>query len=114
VLRAPLREDEVVGLARLAEHGAELFGARDPAAVLSAGTRLRFAAERGGYRLELPLPHAEAGAVDVAKREGALFVSTGALRRTVALPRPLARAALASAKLSAGMLVVRFEPEAGA
>ena len=114
VLRAPLREDEVVGLARLAEHGAELFGARDPAAVLSAGTRLRFAAEPGGYRLELPLPHAEAGAVDVAKREGALFVSTGTLRRTVALPRPLARAALASAKLSAGMLVVRFEPEAGA
>jgi arsenite-transporting ATPase len=114
VLRAPLREDEVVGLERLAEHGAELFGARDPAGVLSAGSRLRFAAEGGGYRLDLPLPHAVAGSIDVAKREGALYVSTGAMRRTVPLPRPLARAALASAKLAAGMLVVRFEPEAGA
>jgi arsenite-transporting ATPase len=113
VLRAPLREDEVVGVLRLAEHGAELFGARDPAGVLSEGSRLRFAAEAGGFRLELPLPHAEAGAIDVAKREGALFVSSGGMRRTVPLPRPLARAALASAKLAAGMLVVHFVPEAG-
>jgi arsenite-transporting ATPase len=112
VLRGPLREDEVVGLARLAEHGAELFAERDPAALLAPPERLRFAKDEGGYRLELPLPHADPGAVEVAKREGALFVAAGGVRRSVPLPRPLARAALGSARLVAGTLVVRFVPEA--
>jgi arsenite-transporting ATPase len=112
VLRAPLREDEVVGAARLAEHGAELFAGRDPAAALSGGSGLRFARDAKGLRLELPLPHAEPGAIEVAKRDGDLFVAAGALRRCVPLPRPFARATLAQARLSAGRLVVRFEPEA--
>jgi arsenite-transporting ATPase len=112
VLRAPLREDEVIGVARLAEHGAELFAGRDPAALLSLGAGLRFARDGAGFRLELPLPHAGAGAVEVAKRERELFVAAGGLRRCVPLPRPLARAALVKASLAAGRLVVRFEPEA--
>jgi arsenite-transporting ATPase len=114
VLLAPLREDEVVGLPRLAEHGAELFGERDPAARLAAGSRLRFEKDGDGYRLELPLPQATPGAVEVAKRAGELFVRAGSLRRSVPLPRPLARAALGTARLAAGMLVVRFVPEADA
>jgi arsenite-transporting ATPase len=114
VLRAPLREDEVVGVAGLAEHGAELFGGRDPAARLAEGPRLRFAREGASLRLELPLPGAESGAVEVAKRGGELFVRAGSLRRSVPLPRPLARAALGTARLAAGTLVVSFVPEAGA
>jgi arsenite-transporting ATPase len=114
VLRAPLRDDEVIGLARLAEHGAELFGERDPAALLAPPSRLRFAKDAEGLRLELPLPHADPGAVEVAKRDNELFVAAGALRRAVPLPRPLARATLATARLAAGTLVVRFVPEAGA
>jgi arsenite/tail-anchored protein-transporting ATPase len=114
VLRAPLREDEVVGLERLAEHGAELFAGRDPAARLVTRRGLRFARDGDGFRLELPLPEAEAGAVEVAKRGGELFVSAGSLRRSVPLPRPLARAALGTARIAAGVLVVRFVPEAGA
>jgi arsenite-transporting ATPase len=114
VLRAPLREDEVVGVAGLAEHGAELFGGRDPAARLDEGPRLRFAREGASLRLELPLPGAESGAVEVAKRGGELFVRAGSLRRSVPLPRPLARAALGTARLAAGTLVVSFVPEAGA
>jgi arsenite-transporting ATPase len=114
VLRAPLREDEVVGVAGLAEHGAELFGDRDPAARLAEGPRLRFAREGASLRLELPLPGAESGAVEVAKRGGELFVRAGSLRRSVPLPRPLARAALGTARLAAGTLVVSFVPEAEA
>jgi arsenite-transporting ATPase len=114
VLRAPLREDEVVGAPGLAEHGAELFAGRDPAARLATGRGLRFERDGDGFRLELPLPQAEHGAVEVAKRGGELFVRAGALRRSVPLPRPLARAALGTARLAAGLLVVRFVPEAGA
>ena len=115
VLRAPLREDEVVGLARLAEHGAELFGGRDPAAVLSTGARLRFArrgraASASSSRSRTPRP-ARSTSRSARVRSSS---RRAAMRRTVPLPRPLARAALASAKLAAGMLVVHFEPEAGA
>jgi arsenite-transporting ATPase len=113
VLRAPLREDEVVGVAGLAEHGAELFDGRDPASRLATDGRLRFTRDGGVFRLELPLPGAEAGAVEVAKRGGELFVRAGSLRRSVPLPRPLARAALGTARLAAGKLVVSFVPEAG-
>jgi arsenite-transporting ATPase len=112
VLRAPLREDEVLGLADLAAHGGELFGARDPAARLARGPRLRFRRDAEGYRLDLPLPHAEAGALEVSKRDGDLFVAAGALRRAIPLPRSLARSSLAGARFQGSTLVVRFRPEA--
>jgi arsenite-transporting ATPase len=112
VLRAPLREDEVVGVDALAAHGDELFGDRDPSALLSPGARLRFARDARGLRLECPLPHAEAGSLRVAKRDGELFVGTGAHRRAIALPRPFASASLGAARLRGGTLVVRFEAEA--
>jgi len=110
VLRAPLRDDEVIGLAALARHGAELFGRRDPTARLQCGSRLRFRHDAEGLRLELPLPHAEAGALHVAKRHDELWIAAGSLRRSLRLPRALARASLATAQLAAGTLVVRFEP----
>jgi arsenite-transporting ATPase len=110
VLRAPLREDEVIGAAGLARHGAELFGRRDPGAVLQAGPRLRFVRDADGLRLELPLPHAEPRGLEVSKHEDELWIGTGAQRRAVKLPRPLARASLATARLAGGTLVVRFQP----
>ena len=113
VLRAPLREDEVVGLARLAEHGAELFAGRDPAALLSPGAGLRFVRDAEGLRLELPLPHAEPGALEVSKRDDELWIAAGGVRRAFKLPRPLARASLAAARLASGRLVVRFVPGPG-
>ena len=109
VLRAPLREDEVVGVAALARHGAELFGRRDPGAVLQTGPRLRFVRDDEGMRLELPLPHAEPRGLEVSKRDDELWITTGAQRRSVKLPRTLARASLRAARLAAGTLVVRFE-----
>lgn len=110
VLCAPLREDEVVGVSALARHGAELFGRRDPAAVLQSGARLRFVRDEAGLRLELPLPHAEPRGLEVSKHDDELWIGTGAQRRAVKLPRPLARASLAAARLAEGVLVVRFEP----
>lgn len=108
VLRAPLREDEVTGPEALADHGEALFGACEPDAVLSRGEGLRFARAGGGYRVDLPLPGARADALDVVKVEGELIVTTGGLRRALALPRRLAPLALRSARLESGRLVVQL------
>jgi arsenite-transporting ATPase len=78
--------------------------------VLQTGARLRFVREGAELRLELPLPHAEPGGLEVSKRDDELWIATGAQRRSVKLPRPLARASLATARLAAGTLVVRFRP----
>jgi arsenite-transporting ATPase len=108
VLRAALAEDEVVGVAALAAHGAALFGDRDPAALLCAEPRLAFERGRGEYRVALSLPHARAAALDVAKLDDELLVRTGELRRAIPLPRKLAALALVGAKLDGGRLVVRL------
>jgi len=110
LLRAPLARDEVVGVAALAGHGAQLFGGSNPAARLCEAPRLRFARAGAGYRVEVPLPHAPGAALDVAKLDDALLIRAGPLRRSVPLPRKLARLSLASAKLEGDRLVVRLLP----
>ena len=108
VLRAPLQEDEVVGTERLARHGHELFGRREPGAVLGRAPRLRFTRAGTGYQLTLSLPGASAAELDVTKVEGELLLSTGRTRRAIVLPRRVAALDLAGAKLERGRLLVRF------
>ena len=112
VLRAPLAPDEVVGAAALAAHGALIFAGSDPAARLCDAPRLRFTRDKRCYRVELPLPHARSDALDVAKLDDALIVRTGTRRRAIPLPRKLAQLSLVSAKLEAGLLIVRLAPAA--
>lgn len=115
VLRGPLAADEVTGVEALAAHGARLYGTRDPAARLANPPRLRFARRAdadGGFCIELPLPHAQAADLDVAKLDDALLIRTGGWRRAIPLPRRLARLSLHSAQLDAGRLVVRLAPAA--
>ena len=108
VLVAPLQDDEVTGLARLAAHGAELFGERAPEAVLSRGSRVVFARDEAGYSVSLPLPHAERASLDVAKVDDELLVRAGPLRRALRLPRRIAPLELTGARLEGDRLVVRF------
>jgi arsenite-transporting ATPase len=112
VLVAPLQDDEVTGLARLAAHGATLFAGRDPASRLGEAPRLRFVREVGGYRVELPLPHADPSGLDVSKVECDLVVRAGPRRRTIRLPQRLARFELARARFEAGVLSVHLAGEA--
>jgi len=108
VLRAPLQDDEVVGLERLARQGEALFAGLEPGACLGHGPRPRYTRSKGGYRLSLPLPGARAEDLDVAKVEGELVVTTASRRRAIALPRRVAALDLAGARLEGGSLVVRF------
>jgi arsenite-transporting ATPase len=91
VLTAPLQADEVCGVAALADHGEEIFGALDPAARLGEPLRLRFERDASGARLRLPLPGLEAAELEVVRVEDELVVGTPGRRRRIALPTGLAR-----------------------
>jgi arsenite-transporting ATPase len=109
ILRAPLQDDEVVGLERLRAHGEALFGELAPEALLCRAPRPRFSRVKGGYRLSLPLPGARAEALDVAKLDDELLVTSGGRRRAIPLPRRVAALELAGARLDRGRLQVRFQ-----
>jgi arsenite-transporting ATPase len=111
VLRAPLQEDEVIGLPLLARHGAALCAGREPDALLCRSRGLRFARTRSGVRATLPLPDARADDLDVLKLEGELVIASGGQRRSLPLPRHVAPLALARARLEAGTLTLDFAPE---
>jgi arsenite-transporting ATPase len=108
VLRSLLREDEVVGIPDLLQHGAEIFADADPAARLSTSPRVRFERHAGGYRVHLPLPLASADGLDVAVVEDDLIVRAGSRRRSLKLPPRIALLDLSEARLDGGELVVSF------
>jgi len=108
LLCAPLREDEVTGLERLALHGRELFAEVAPDAMLSRAPRVRFTRDDDGYRAEVPLPHADSGHLDVAKVDAELVITTGVRRRSIQLPRRVVPLALVRARLEGGSLIVHF------
>jgi arsenite-transporting ATPase len=108
VLRAPLQEDEVTGVPRLARHGAQVFEERDPGALLAERPRIRFRQDEAGYAVEIPLPQAESRDLDVSKLEDELVVRTAVRRRALLLPGRMARLELRGARLEGGLLVVRL------
>jgi len=112
VLRAPLQEDEVIGVAKLARHGALLFAGHAPDAVLCRTRGLRFVRTKAGVRATLPLPEARAEDLEVTKLEGELLIATGGQRRALPLPRHVTPLALARARLDEGTLTIDFATEA--
>jgi arsenite/tail-anchored protein-transporting ATPase len=112
VFCAPLQNDEVVGLERLAAHGRVLFGDGSPDAVLSRAQPVRFARERGAYWVRVPVPGVDPARLDVAMVAGDLVISTPARRRRLSLPRRFAPLSLRAARVDGGVLHVRFERDA--
>jgi hypothetical protein len=114
VLAAPLQDDEVTGLDRLAQHASRLFGGVEPDALLCTAPRIRFEAESGGYRVEVPLPHAGSRRLDVAKVDDELVIETDTRRRSLPLPRRIAHLELSRARQRGDSLVVHFTAAGGA
>ena len=110
VLLAPLQEDEVTGVARLAAHGDEIFREQSPSACLCRAPRLRFAKGEAGYRVELPLPHATRAELDVVKIGDELIIRSGSRRRALKLPGRMRSLELARAQLDDGRLIVHLTP----
>jgi arsenite-transporting ATPase len=110
VLTAPLQPDEVLGVAALAEHGATVFGERDPAGLLSTHAGLVLRREGDTLEVALSLPGARPDALDVAMLDGQLVIRTPTRRRQLPLPRYAASLGLRTARLEGGTLHVALAP----
>jgi arsenite-transporting ATPase len=114
VLSAPLADDEVTGVAKLAAHGATIFADVEPDAVLCTAPRVRFLREGPQYVVVVPLPNADPGHVEVVKVEDELTITTDSRRRSLKLPRRFVPLSLTAAKLDGPTMRVEFSREAAA
>jgi len=108
VLRAELAADELVGVHRLREFGAALYGERDAAATLHEGEPLKVTRRAGAYQLTLQLPFAEHDDLEVGRRDDELLIRVGPYRRALLLPDSLRRREITEASLRQGRLKVVF------
>jgi arsenite/tail-anchored protein-transporting ATPase len=108
VLRAPLADTELVGVDRLREFGASVYGDRDPAARLHRGEPMRLRRRKDDYVLTLQLPFVERGDLDLGRRGDELVITVGPYRRAIMLPDSLRHRRVAGAALERGTLRVVF------
>jgi arsenite-transporting ATPase len=114
LLTAPHLGRPPEGPADLAELGAELYGgAPDPEPGAGDAWTVEDRLARDGILVwRLPLPGAERADLDLVRRGDELIVGIGAYRRIVRLPSALRRCTVSGAGLRAGVLSVRFTPDA--
>jgi arsenite/tail-anchored protein-transporting ATPase len=109
VRRVPLFRHEVLGLERIRELAAELFGPNeDPAAVLRTERPYSFQKRNGHYEVRMQAPFAGRGEVELFKKGEELVIEIGTIRRHVGLPNSMADLAPAGARLEGGILVVEL------
>ncbi len=108
VLRAHLADAEVVGVDRLDELGASLYGDREAHGVLIDRDPLRIERRGDELVLSLDLPFATKADLDVSRSPEELFVRVGPYRRAVLLPDSLRRREVAGASLCDGVLDITF------
>jgi len=108
IVTAPYLSSEVIGPAMLDRLGGELFGERDPAAMMYSGIAREISSENGTTTLRIAVPFAERDEISVKKVDQELVVSAGQQKRTIILPPGLARKRPAGAKLEQGSLLVAF------
>lgn len=111
VYEAPYQPAEPVGTAALGALGQSIYGAQDLLAGTLPGAPLSVRADGAEFVLELALPLAARGEIDLGRRGDELVVSVGAHRRVLALPSVLRRCEVISAAFADGWLRVRFRPD---
>ncbi|MDQ4065439.1 MAG: TRC40/GET3/ArsA family transport-energizing ATPase [Actinomycetota bacterium] len=109
ILRGHLREQELVGQELLGDFARELYGEADPSAVLHESEPMSINKTADGYALVLQLPLTSKEDIELASKDGELFVRVGPYRRTIMLPRALASREVAGATLHEQRLEVRFK-----
>lgn len=108
LLRLRLFDEEMVGVEKLRIVGEELYGDRDPTDRLAEATPFRMFDDGDEVVLALSLPGAGRGEVDVIRHHDEIIVTVGPYRRALVLPDSLKRREVVGARLSDGVLDVRF------
>jgi arsenite-transporting ATPase len=110
--RVPLFDDEVLGRERLEEMAATLYGEDDPASVVREARPYVFTKDdQGRYVVQVTLPFAMKGEVELFKKADELVVTVGGLRRHVGLPTSMAALRPGRAHLAGGILSIVMESD---
>jgi arsenite/tail-anchored protein-transporting ATPase len=108
ILKAPLMDQEVVGLKMLDRFGAALYGDDDPTLVRFRGQTQEVRQENGDYILTVLLPFTSKREVALSQIGDELVMRVGNHKRNVILPRALVGLQTESAKLDGDRLMIRF------
>jgi arsenite/tail-anchored protein-transporting ATPase len=114
VLTAPYLEREVVGPEMLDRLAGEVFGERDPAAVLHSHIAQELVTENGRATLRVDVPFADKGDLGLKKIGLEVVVRVGGQKRTIMLPPALAAYSASGARFEDGTLEISFERRAEA
>jgi arsenite/tail-anchored protein-transporting ATPase len=113
ILRGELQASEVIGVERLGEFGAALFGERDPAALMVEAPTMELIERDGECRLRLRLPFLSRDNFRLWIANDSLVIALHGQRRHVPLPAALLRRTLSGASYDGGILDIRFCPTEG-
>jgi arsenite-transporting ATPase len=108
ILKAPLMEQEVVGLDMLERFGGEIYGQLDPIAVLYQGQIHEIRQEDSQYVLTLSVPFVTKEEISLSQAGDELVVQVGNFKRNIILPRALVGMESGGAKLEGERLSIRF------
>jgi arsenite-transporting ATPase len=113
ILRAPLMEQEVVGLEMLERFGRALYDDSDPTEVMYEGQAHEISREDGRYTLTVNLPFTIKKDVSLSQVGDELLIQVGKYKRNLILPRALLGLDSEGARLDGDKLIIRFaQPEA--
>ena len=109
ILKLPLFNTEVGGLADLRQMAAALYGAEDPTRIMFEGRAHWVEADQEGeYDLIIQLPFVEKDELNLQQKGDELTLRAGAYRRSFILPRSLWNRPVTGARFAGGMLRVHF------
>jgi arsenite-transporting ATPase len=109
--RAPLHPAAPIGAAALRQPAREMFGERDPAAFFTHSRPIRLEKREGRTVLEIDLPNAAPGEVDVSAHGEELLVRVCDFQRRICLPASVAGRAIATVSLEKERLAIAFETD---
>lgn len=113
VLRAPLLEDEPLGLSALQQLGEAVYANLSVSQRLAEASPVEFLIDGDDPLLRLALPFVTSDDLELNRRGDELSIKVAGVRRTLALPSQLRRAQIVSAGLHDGSLQIRFRLPAG-
>ncbi len=114
ILTAKLMPDEVVGLPRLDDFGRVIYGDADPTPVMYQGTAQEIRHEGDDFVLSIALPFVSKEDINLTRNGDELVVHVGKQQRNIILPRALAGADSAGAKMNGNRLEIRFRKSGAA
>ncbi len=108
ILKAPLFDQEVVGLDMLRRMAESIYGDGDPSGIYFVGRTHSVEKKDGRYILSLPLPFVEKENLQLTRSGDELIVHIGNRKRNLILPRALATLDVQSARFDEDTLVITF------